>query len=86
MTTPTNVVSPLAPGPAVSAFAVTTSDTVTFSATRALWVGSTGNVKVTMNDGTVVTLNSVPAGAWLDMSVTQVFATGTTASNIVGFR
>ena len=73
------------PGPMVSGFAVTTSDTVVFAnPTRGLWIGSAGAVSVFFNADTVpVTLTGVPAGTLLEVSVVQVRATGTTASNIV---
>ncbi len=68
---------------AASAVAVTPSDSVLISPPpRALYIGTTGNLKVTMLDGTVVTFNTVPVGIF-PISVTLVWSTGTTASNIV---
>lgn len=49
---------------------------------RALYVGSTGNVKVTTVDGDVLTFSSVPVGI-LDIYVKRVWSTGTTASSII---
>lgn len=85
MTAAANVPAPIAPGPYVSAFAVTKSDTTVFAATRGLYIGGTGNVAVTMNDGTTATFDAVPVG-FVPLSVTQVLLTGTSASNIVGLR
>lgn len=71
--------------PAGGAFAVTPSNTTKFRA-NALYVGTAGNVAVTMEDGSQVTFNTVPAGSVLPLRVSQVLATGTTASNIIGLR
>lgn len=51
--------------------------------TRAVFVGGAGALKVRMSSGKTVTLTGVLAGAWLPLSVTKVFRTGTTATNIV---
>lgn len=50
---------------------------------RALYVGTTGDVKVTLAGGGDVTFPTVPAGAWLPVRATKVVISGTTASNIV---
>jgi len=50
---------------------------------RALFIGGTGNIRVMTWDGSDVTFNSVPVGV-LPISVRRVFATGTTAGNIIG--
>lgn len=64
--------------------AITPNDTTVFAATRALWIGGAGAVAVTFADGTTATLSGVPAGTRLPIAVTQVKATGTTATLIVG--
>lgn len=74
--------------PADEALAITPSDADSIPATRAIYVGSAGNVKVTMagpaaND---VTFTGVLAGSFLPIMVTKVFATGTTAANMVALR
>lgn len=70
--------------PALHAEAVTNSDTVDFAhASKRLWVGTAGNVKLNTLGGETVTYNAVPAGTYLQVRATRVFATGTTASNIV---
>jgi hypothetical protein len=48
----------------------------------ALWVGTAGALKVTTVSGTTVTIPAVPAGEFR-LQVSQVFATGTSASNIL---
>lgn len=67
----------------LSAVAVTPSDSTTFNQTRGLYVGVAGNVAVTMADGTTITFNALTAGVVHPLSVKQVKATGTTATNIV---
>ena len=51
--------------------------------TRALYVGSVGDVKVAMADSGEVTFLAVPTGTTLPIRVKKVFATGTDATNIV---
>jgi hypothetical protein len=65
------------------AASVTTSDSadLTGGLCRGLYVGTTGNVKVTMASGEVVTFNSMAVG-YHPLAVSRVWATGTTASNI----
>jgi hypothetical protein len=54
--------------------------------TRALYIGTTGDLKVNMADGTTVSFVAIPAGTVLPISVTRVFATGqpgSIATNVV---
>lgn len=68
---------------AYHAEAVTKSDTTVLKTTKGLYVGTTGNVVVTMNSGaTPITFTAVPAGAILPIQVTKVLA-ATSASNIL---
>ena len=70
--------------PADNAEAVTPSDSASLvNVSRALWVGGSGNITVIMKDGTTVLFSGVPAGVWMPIRVSQVKATGTTATNIV---
>tara|TARA_R110000803_G_scaffold96268_1_gene164390 strand:+ start:180 stop:446 length:267 start_codon:yes stop_codon:yes gene_type:complete len=48
-----------------------------------LYVGTSGNLKVTTSGGDTVTLVNILGGQFLPISVVKVFATGTTASNII---
>jgi hypothetical protein len=75
----------LAPsGPATDAEAVTPNDGADITdVSRGLYVGTTGNVKVTMSSGDVVTFNSMAAGIIHPIRVKRVWSTGTTAGNIV---
>lgn len=65
-----------------SGAAVTTDDTALIPVTRGIYVGGAGDVKVQFADGTTATLKAVPLGLY-PLQVQQVFATGTTATNIV---
>lgn len=64
------------------AVAVTTSDATVFPVTRALYIGSTGNLAVRMADGQTVTFASVPVGIF-PIQVDMVLSTGTVASSIL---
>ena len=52
----------------------------------ALYVGGAGNLSVTGVDGASYTLSGVTAGRIYNLQVTQVMATGTTATSIVALR
>lgn len=63
---------------------VTTSDVNKLPfLTSALYVGTGGNLKVTMSGGDDVTFVNIADGSFLPILVDKVFATGTTASNIL---
>lgn len=66
------------------AVVVTPSDsTVLALATRTLYIGVSGDVKVDMaSSGTAIVFKAVPVG-FLYVSVVKVYSTGTTATNIV---
>jgi hypothetical protein len=53
-------------------------------ATRAIWVGGAGDLRVRMLGGAEVTLGQVPAGSLLPLRVVRVLATGTSATGLVG--
>ncbi len=53
-------------------------------ATRALYVGQTGNVRVRTLAGQDVTFANLQGGALYPLRVQRIFATGTTASDIIG--
>ncbi len=70
--------------PAENAAAVTPADgTNLSSATRGLLVGVSGDVKVTMAAGGVVTLKNMVEGVVHPLQVIRVWSTGTTATNII---
>ncbi|GIT93273.1 hypothetical protein JANAI61_37310 [Jannaschia sp. AI_61] len=70
--------------PITNAQAVTPSDGADLShATRALYVGQGGDLRVDMVGGATVTFVGLTAG-WHPIRVTRVHATSTTADHIVG--
>ena len=64
--------------------AITKSDTAT-NAFSYIYVGTTGNVVVTTEDGQTVTFTAVPAGQYIWVRTRRVMS-ATTASNMVGLR
>ena len=68
---------------AADAAEITTHDTNSFTATRALYVGTGGDLVVTMRGGQEITLTNVADGSLLPIQVTQV-KTASTASGLVG--
>lgn len=71
---------PMFPGDAV---AVTPSDTVNLTNPSVIYVGITGNVKVTTAQGSDVTFVGVPSGAVIPVQVIRVWNNGTSATNMV---
>lgn len=70
--------------PAEHAFAITPNDSANLSkTTRAIYVGGTGDLKVTLSGGDTVVFASVPVGV-LWIRAQKVFATGTSATNLIG--
>jgi hypothetical protein len=77
--------------PGRSAVAITPGDSGSgaangevYPACRALYVGSTGDIKVDMAEtGTAVIFVGVPAGTLLPISVTRIYDADTTASSIL---
>jgi hypothetical protein len=53
-------------------------------ATRAVYVGGAGDLRVRMLGGGEVTLAAVPAGTLLPLRVVRILATGTSATALVG--
>ena len=69
--------------PGEHAAAVTLSDATTIDPTpRAIYVGTEGNLKVTMRGGEVVTFTNLVVG-WHPIRPSVLWSTGSTASNIV---
>ena len=66
-------------------FAVAASDSVDLPhETRAIYVGSSGDLSVVLVDGSTVTLAGVLAGSLVPVRATRVKATSTTATLLVG--
>lgn len=66
-----------------TASAITPSDTAPNVFTR-IYVGGAGNLKITAENGNVVTFTAVPVGTVLPIRTSLVWSTGTTATNLVG--
>jgi hypothetical protein len=73
--------------PAVHASDIVPSDAVALPfASRAIYVGTAGNLRVQLISGDTVTLTNVQTGAYYPLRVAQVLATGTTAAGLVALR
>lgn len=72
--------------PARNCFAITPSDTANLPVLpKAIYVGSGGTLVIRAADAVSdVTFMNVPSGSILDIRVTSVRATGTSAGNLVG--
>jgi hypothetical protein len=69
---------------AQSAVTITPNDSTVFSPTRGIYVAVTGDVKVDMSDGATVTFTGLSSGSVHPIAARKVYATGTTATGIVG--
>lgn len=69
---------------AVNCIAITPADTDLVQPVRAIYVGGSGNVKINDTGNGAVTFYNVPAGVILPVMARRIYATGTTATNIVG--
>jgi hypothetical protein len=77
-----NIGDPRASDPAHHAVAVAPSNTDDLpAASTSIYVGVSGNLKVTMLGGEILTFSNVPVG-WHPIRVTRVWAS-TTATNII---
>jgi hypothetical protein len=76
----------LHPSPASNGFAITPDDVNPLpSDARGIYVGTAGDLTVRLaQESGSVKFVAVPQGSLLPIAVHQVFATGTTASNLVG--
>jgi len=82
MSDPYETLAPGTTSPGIGAFAITPGASALSIIPRALYVGTGGNVVVTIG-GSSVTFSNVPGGTILPIRPTHVTGT-TTASNIVG--
>lgn len=70
--------------PAGGAMAVTPNDSADFEqVARGIYVGVSGDLKVDLADGDTVTFVTIAAGVIHPIQVRKVYATGTTATDIV---
>ena len=72
--------SPTLSSPYVGGALITKSDTTVIETTRAIWVGGLGDMKVTMQDGSVVVFTAIAAGTLLPIRATIVWSAGTSAT------
>ena len=71
--------------PAIRAEAIVPNDGADLiRATRAIFVGQSGNLRLRTVGGDIVTLANVQGGVIYPVRAARVLATGTTASDIVG--
>ena len=71
--------------PAMDAFAITPSDSEDLpEVPRGIYIGGAGNMKVTMQAGTVATFHNLSVGTCLPIMPSRVWATDTTATNLIG--
>jgi hypothetical protein len=71
--------------PARDVFAITKSDATVFTiSTRAIYVGTGGDLAVRMISGNSATFTNVPDGTILPLRCDKVLETGTDASEILG--
>ena len=69
----------------VQAISITPNDIEDLTnATTAIFVGVDGDLKVTLVGGQTVVLKNLAAGMWHPICAARVFATGTTATDILG--
>lgn len=71
---------PMFPG---GAAAITKSDTANLATPSVIYVGGTGNVRVTTAQGDDTIFYGVPAGNVIPVQVIKVWSTDTTATNLV---
>ena len=72
--------------PATDADAITPSDATVLTPTRGIYCGVSGDVKVTMIDGSAVTFVGLAAGIIHPLQVIMIWSTGTDATSIVAVR
>lgn len=73
--------------PAAAAWTITPDDVADLPhATRGIYVGQSGDVMVEMVSGDTVTFPNLQAGMIYALRVMKVFASGTTATGLVGVK
>jgi hypothetical protein len=69
------------------ASAVTPDDSTDLTeVAKGVYVGGAGTLKVDMGDGGTVTFSGLSAGVFLPIIVKRIYATGTTATNIIALQ
>ena len=81
---PSNQPAPISP--AIKMMAITPADADLSTVCRMLYVGSGGNVAVRDLFGTSVTHTNIASGTYIGpFAIDRVLATGTTATEIIGY-
>lgn len=76
--------SPGLGAPAVGAFAITPGAAEFAQWTRAIWVGTGGDIAVEFPDGTSAVFANVASGTLLPFRARRVLVAGTTAAGLIG--
>ncbi|MEM5009224.1 hypothetical protein WKH57_00755 [Niallia taxi] len=63
--------------------AINASLDTTFPTTSGVYIGTSGNLSVTMKDGSEVAFVSLASGVIHPLSITKIKSVGTTASNVL---
>ena len=69
--------SPQLDSPASNAAVITPSASALDYVTRAIYVGGTGHLSVTMQGGQTVLFSAIPAGTWMPIRCTHILAAST---------
>lgn len=72
--------------PAVFAKTVVPADADMATQCRSIYVGGTGNIQVTTVGGDVAVFQNVPAGTVLPVQAKRIWATNTTATNMIAMQ
>lgn len=72
--------------PAAGAGSVTPSDSANIDPTRGIYVGASGDLRVMMVNGDIITFSDIAAGIVHPLQVVRVYSTSTTATGIVALR
>lgn len=71
--------------PSTHGFAITPDDNAALPQTiRAIYVGTAGNITMTLAEDAELVFANIPAGTILPIRAKSVSATGTTASDLIG--
>ncbi len=68
---------------AQGAVVITPNDATDIAVTKGLYLGATGDIHVTLKDGTTVTFTALSGGLIHPIAATRIWLTGTTATNIL---
>lgn len=72
--------------PVIDGFAITPDDDADLpEMTRAVYIGGSGALSITLASGTTITLDGIGSGTILPLRARRVLATDTTATAIIGF-